>query len=409
MLSSQVFNVYQKPTFDDTIQGLKEFTYRPYVPSYQNNDEITITINQSDAWLLMYDAAIIVKGKVTKTAGKGKVSFVNNAGAFFFDSCSYELNGTLLDTVRNPGILSTIRGYLCYNYYDSRHLEIAGWNYPSQSYKDSTTGYFSFRIPLKHLLNYFKDYEFATCGKHTIRMVRARSDVNCIDIDEASGDPQGTTKAKLEIQELKLVVKHVYPNDIIRLDLLQRIKDDKPIYVPYRKWTLHELPALTVDAKREIWQIQTCAAVECPRYVIVAFQTNKLDNPDMDPTMFDHINVTDVRLILNGEYYPHERLRFDFSKNDYVEAFYNYTEFASSYKNITEKQILLDYAVFKNHAIFVIDCSKRIEPLKTTTVDVKLDIEVAEGFPDKTRAYCIIIHDCVMEHHPLSEMIKQYI
>ncbi|CAH1984488.1 unnamed protein product [Acanthoscelides obtectus] len=67
MLSSQVFDVYEKPIFDDTIKGVKEFTYRPYIPSFLINDEITITINQSDAWLLMSHLAdvdmVYVKGQ----------------------------------------------------------------------------------------------------------------------------------------------------------------------------------------------------------------------------------------------------------------------------------------------------------------------------------------------------------
>jgi hypothetical protein len=92
--------------------------------------------------------------------------------------------------------------------------------------------------------------------------------------------------------------------------------------------------------------------------------------------------------------------------NDYAEAHYNYTEFYPSYSNTLQKKSLLDYLTFRNHALFVIDCSRRDESIKSSTVDVRLDIEAAQGFPDNTSAYCIIVHDCIMEHLPLSEIVK---
>jgi hypothetical protein len=50
-----VFNIFQKPQFDETIQKIESRSYYPYVKSFNNNDAIEITINQSDSWQLMYD------------------------------------------------------------------------------------------------------------------------------------------------------------------------------------------------------------------------------------------------------------------------------------------------------------------------------------------------------------------
>lgn len=80
MLSSQVFHVYQKSVYNYSIQKV----------------------------------AAIIKGKLTNTTGTGAVSFVNNIGAFFFEYWSYKLNCTLLDNVRCPGIVSTVRECLFY-------------------------------------------------------------------------------------------------------------------------------------------------------------------------------------------------------------------------------------------------------------------------------------------------------
>lgn len=105
--------------------------YYPFVKSFDNNDEIEIAIYQQDALLLMSEAALSIEGTLKKnSAGTGTIKFTNNAGAFLFDSGSYELNGRELDKVRDPGIVSLMKGYLCYDK-DNTSLSIRGWNYPT--------------------------------------------------------------------------------------------------------------------------------------------------------------------------------------------------------------------------------------------------------------------------------------
>ncbi|KAJ8912227.1 hypothetical protein NQ315_009051 [Exocentrus adspersus] len=79
-------------------------------------------------------------------------------------------------------------------------------------------------------------------------------------------------------------------------------------------------------------------------------------------------------------------MRLNFDNNDYNEAHFRYTEFQSK------------------RTLFVKDCSRRDENERPSTVDVRLEIEAAQGFPENTRAYCIIIHDCIMEYLPLDNI-----
>ncbi|KAG5865290.1 hypothetical protein JTB14_036908 [Gonioctena quinquepunctata] len=61
-LPKGVFDMYRRPKFDESIQRLETRTHYPYVKSFGNNDIIEIPIQQSEAWLLMYDAVITIKG-----------------------------------------------------------------------------------------------------------------------------------------------------------------------------------------------------------------------------------------------------------------------------------------------------------------------------------------------------------
>ncbi|XP_049825040.1 uncharacterized protein LOC126265969 [Aethina tumida] len=407
MSSNPIFDIYRKPTFDETIKKYEVHTYYPYVKSFNNNDSIEITINKSDSWLLMHEAAIVIAGTLEKTAGDGAVQLVNNAGAFLFDRITYSINGHEVDSVRDPGIVSTIRGYLCYDSIESKHLCIAGWNFPAAPIVNTSDGSFVMRIPLHHLLGVFNDYQLAQFGRQTIHLVRARSDNDCfITIDESGATTE--TVGKLTIKDVSLKVPILFPNDVLKLNLLEAIKSDRPIIIPFRKWNFNELPQLTANGRKEIWTVKTCTALESPRYIIVAFQTGRRGVSKKDPGYFDNIDLSDVRITLNGDYYPVERMQLDFSKNHFTEAHYNYTEFKNNFKNdhSLPKHPLLDYVSFKNHAIFVIDCSRRNEPLKSSTVDVKIDIEANSDFPHSTKAYCIIIHDCIVEHMPLSEIVR---
>ncbi|CAG9817729.1 unnamed protein product [Phaedon cochleariae] len=135
----------------------------------------------------------------------------------------------------------------------------------------------------------------------------------------------------------------------------------------------------------------------------------KRDNAEADATHFDNTSIVSIRLALNGEYWPNERMQLDFTKQDYTLAYYNYTRFYSSYSHSTEVHPILDYGEFKQHALFVIDCSRQEETMKSSTVDIKLEIEADKGFPADTKAYCIIVHDCLLEYFPLTEVVRTLI
>ncbi|CAG9822847.1 unnamed protein product [Phaedon cochleariae] len=184
------------------------------------------------------------------------------------------------------------------------------------------------------------------------------------------GSPQTQSIAKITIESINLKVPHLTPNDDIKLQLLTRIKADESMMIPFRRWELHELPALTQGSTIEIWSVKTCSALDSPRYVIVFFQTKKADNLHEDVTLFDNANIKSIRLALNSDYYPQERMLLDFSRDQYADAHFNYTEFNKSYHNCQEKRSLVNFAEFKSRPMFVIDCSRRHLGLKSSTVDI---------------------------------------
>jgi len=56
----------------------------------------------------------------------------------------------------------------------------------------------------------------------------------------------------------------------------------------------------------------------------------------------------------------------------------------------------------EKRAFSVIDCSRQNESVKSATVDVRIEFDCKENMPANIIAYCLIIHDRVIEY-PLSK------
>ena len=386
---------------DESIVREEWHTYHPFTKSFNNSDEIEIVINQQDVFYDMSEAELYITGKFEEETAENKVgtcTLTNNAGAFLFESMTYELNGKEIEKVRDPGIVSTVKSMLCLTENESRGLDMAGWIWPFTTQKtiDETTKEFSFRLPLSFLFGVFADYKNVLMGRQKLKLVRARHDDNCYT-------STGTKKATITLSSVELKVKHVYPSDAVKLRLLDDIAKNKPIFIPFRNWELHELPALR-KTSRDIWTVKTMT--ERARYVIAFFMTGRKDNFKKDCTYFDNLNITDVRLYLNAEVYPYENMNLNFENRIYTEAYRMYTEFQKNYYGKQTSEPLLNFEHFASRCLFVVDCSKQNEALKSNAIDVKLEFQSSKNFPDDSRAFCIIVHDRVLEYQALSGQVR---
>jgi len=148
---------------------------------------------------------------------------------------------------------------------------------------------------------------------------------------------------------------------------------------------------------------------ERARYVIVFFQTERKDNYKKDCTIFDHVDISDIKLYLNSETYPYESMNLNFAQKRCTELYRMYAEFQRTYLEKNCSEPLLNFTEFLSNPVFVIDCSKQNEALKSNTIDVKLEIQSDKNFPQNTRAYCIIVHDRLLEYSPLSGNVRNII
>ncbi|KAJ8914297.1 hypothetical protein NQ315_011282 [Exocentrus adspersus] len=235
----EVLNVLEQPLVDNSIVSWEYHNYQPYInSSFEYNDELTIPIQELDAYILPCESMLYLEGKLTKDNDEPatKLKLINNAFAFLFRELRYELNGVLVDSVRNVGLTSTLKSYLSYNADESIALENAGW-YP----RSTSLGY-----------------------------------CKCNDIDAVIA-VDDSEKPKIHIEWIYLRMHHItvaIPQQLAVSNFIQILDKNKEILMSFRSWELIELPSI-VENTKHMWPVKTTTKMETPRHVVIALQTGK--------------------------------------------------------------------------------------------------------------------------------------
>lgn len=404
-----LLDINHGPIFDDTIWEKEYHTHNPYASSKLGvNDELRIPIQHQDVYTLPSESYLYIEGRITKKDGTvgSTTPFINNAMAYLFEEIRYEISGVTVDSNKRVGITSTLKGLVSISPTDVNILSTSGWCLPDAFTKTpDAKGNFDACIPLKMLLGFAEDYRRIVMNvKQELVLLRAASDYDLIEA--ATGTTEQTLEWKLILDKIVWRVPHVRLADEHRLTLLKQLKSDKDIVIPFRSWELHTYPLLPTT-NRHTWAIKTSSQLEKPRYVIFAMQTKRKNNITANAGKFDACGITNAKVFLNSQFFPYDNLNVLFSKERYSMLFDMYARFQQSYYNKTNSP-LLDPVKFKTHTpIIVIDCSKQNESVKTSAVDIRLELEFENNIPEDTTAFCLIIHDTIVTYTPLTGTVKR--
>lgn len=417
MVSSDILNIGSEPVADNRITKIEFHTYNPYVnTTLKNNDEIRICVQQQDLYLLPSESYIYVEVSLAHTNGPASTNDVNmldavyldnNCIAFMFDEIRYELNGVEIDRCKNPGITTTIKNYLTLSPEESRALDNAGWRCVPDAASFQKRGdrkaplKISFCVPLKKILGYCADYtKISANTRNELILTRARTDVNALY--GSSGATYDLTLDKVQWR-----IPHVTMDDMHKLTMLRALESGRSITMNFRSWEIQEYPLLQTTT-RHTWAVKATTQMEKPRYVIFALQTARKNDIAARASIFDHCNLSNVCLYLNSERYPYDDLNIDFKNNRYAVLYDMLSKFRESYYGSGGP--LLDITEFMEYGPFVVlDCSRQNESVKSATVDVRIDFECRENVPPDTTAYCIIVHDRIVDYNPLTNIVRKII
>jgi len=415
-MAQDILSIGGEPVFDERIVKIEIHTYNPYAnTTFGYNDEIRIPIQQQDLYTLPCESFLYVEGKfmprprgtaatatttATATPAEVRLRRANNCVAFMFDEIRYELNGVEIDRCRNVGITSTIKNYVSLTDERSRTLKNAGWNIEMLQ----TAGEFSYCVPLNILLGFCEDYKRVVINaRHELILIRARTDANCVIANVSSDEPM------LTVSRVQWKMPHVMLNDVNKLTLLRALESGRYLSMGFRSWDLYEFPLLQNTTKHS-WAVKTATQLEKPRYIVFALQTGKRNVFSEDSSTFDHCKLTNVKLYLNSDFYPYDDMNLDFDNLKFAILYDMYTKFRKTYYRNENREPVLSFSDFtKNGPLAVIDCSRQNESVKSATVDIRIEFECKENIPTNTTAYCLIIHDRVVEYNPLTNVVRKIV
>lgn len=399
-------NVKENILVDESILSWETLSFEPFNPTKLGpNDEIRISLQQTGKYPLPCKSELYIELQVTTADGKPlkKTSLINNAPAFLFKELRYTLNGVTIDSVRDIGITSTLKGYMSFNENESAKLQNAGW-YPKSNGESIMTdekGNISLCIPLKIYSGFFEDYtKIILNSQQELILIRSNDDTNSFVSTETDETP------KFTITKLCWLVPHLTVAIPQELALTKIIEKNNDIIIPFRSWELIEYPEL-LETTRHNWSVKTSTKIETPRHVLIGFQKDKRGNIKADMSKFDHCNLRNINVFLNSERYPYNDLQLDFENNKFAKLYEMFSEFRHLYYNKSIEPIF-NPSDYKNKApIVYINCAHQRDLLQTGPVTMRIEFETSKKISAKTSAYCLIIHDKVFSYNPLTKIVKQ--
>lgn len=395
------------------IIGSEIHVYRPFNDAFDHNDTLRIPIQDNDGYTVPGDSVLVIEGKAVKTANTAQATpckWVTNAFAHLLADARYELNNIEVDRVRWPGITSTLKGLVSFSAEERETLAYAGWPRTSDEstlshLSNATTGAFSVRIPLRCLLGVMEDHRHIVTGvKQELVLTRGSHDHDALITTEAVGSetPSTVVLTKLEWHMPRIRVK---AENHIRIQNL--ILKQVALPMEFMAWDLHIFPNVP-STQGWVWPVKTSSAVECPLYVIVAFQTDRSNKLRANASAYDHLSVTNVKVVINEKEYPYHDLDVDMAAGRLGECFALFRAFHGSYYKAVESASAVTRTDYKDkYPLFVFDCTKHELPTLGKAVDTRIHIGTKTNIPANTTAYALILHKRTFEYIPVNGTVRK--
>lgn len=404
---NDILNISNQIQFDDRITKVEYRRILPYnTLTYNHNDELRFQIQHQEHFILPSESYIYIEGRVVHTDDSAsditKVHLVKNAPAFFFDEARYNICGKEIDRTRNVGITSTLKILSTRNTDEALSLSNGGWSLKTTQ-ETSTVGDFNFCFRLDNIFGFANDYKaIIPNAQHELILQRSKNDDNSCRLLTAAA-----FKFRVSISKIEWRVPYIFLNDVEKLQLYDTINIGRPISIAFRAWDFHEYPLLPKTTKHQ-WTVKTSTQLEKPRYIFFAMQTLRKDVVTADSTQFDSNKLQEFSVYLNDEKYPNFDLNLDFGIKRVGVLYELLTNFQKSFRGSTCHP-QMSVKEFMESPFIVIDCSRQNEVMKSGVVDIRIEFKTSANIPASTAAYCVIVHDRVIDYYPLENRVETHI
>ena len=417
---------------DDSIDKYEEFAYEPIVGANKNTpgQDIRITIETQDIFTHPSESYLIITGQLLQANGTpyvfaNPVTLANNGIMFLFKRIRYELSGQEIENIMNVGQATTMLGLLKYPddfskskglnhlwYKDTKNTAVldpananfnAGFKIRHDYIFGSTDGVaanvgkFSFRIPLKHIFGFCEDYDKIVYGlKHTLTLTRDNDNTAIFKaiVNDAGGND--TLFGRVNLDKIIWFMPHVTPADEDKMKLYKIIERKEKIPVGYRMIQCDNASIPPGNIFSFSWRLAVKSSPEVPRFIIIGFQQNGINNQTTNPSTFAHLNISNMYVMLNSTRYPATDYDINFGIQQFSRVYGDVADFRSKFYNMDEliSNPNINPSDYKGlYSLFLFDVSKQSEKLKYSTTDIQVKIFFRGDVPNNVQVYGVIISD----------------
>jgi len=428
----EMLDINEPHLYDESISSMNFYEYTPQTQANNNTvGSISITINNQDIYTLPSRSYLAIRGQVRRAdnnnayGAASEITLINNAMMYLFTGIKYELGNTTIEFINYPGQTTSMIGYLSYpddfststgltccwskdtsgsanslKYSASVEAPTAGYipvenpNYNQGFtirkgfiFSSDPLGCFEFHIPLSHIFG-FAEYKKVIYGmKHTLTLTRG-SDTAALY--RSATPPDG----KVDITNISWHMPQIQMTPEYLTAMRSIVEQKLTLPLAFRART-SEQTAVT-QTQNFTWRLSVTGGVEKPRWIIIGFQTDKMDTQQQNPAVFNNLNLKNAYVTLNSERYPMNDVTTNFGKNEYMKLYTMFDDFKKDYYGIDSLVggTQVNVAAFKSlFPIIVFDVRRQNETLKTAVMDIQVKFEFGTAVPANTTAYSVIISD----------------
>ena len=418
---------------DDSIDKYEEFAYEPIAGTNKNapGQDIRITIETQDIFTHPSESYLIIEGQLLKADGTAynrdnRVTLSNNGIMHLFKRIRYDLSGQEIENIMNVGQTTTMLGLLKYPddfskskglnqlwYKDTENTTVldpaaANFNVGFKVRHDyifgkadgdvTPIGSFSFKIPLKHIFGFCEDYDKIVYGlKHTLTLTRDNDNTAIFKAIVPDGAGNDTLPfGMVNLNKIIWFMPHVIPADEDKMKLYKIIERKEKIPVGYRMIQCDSASVPPGDVSSFSWRLAVKSSPEIPRFIIIGFQHNGINNQVTNPSIFSSVNVSNIYVMLNSMRYPATDYNINFGAQQFSRVYGDVTNFRSKFFNMDEliSNPNINPSDYKDlYSLFLFDVSKQSEKLKYSTTDIQVKMFFRGNIPVGVQVYGVIISD----------------
>ena len=419
---ADILQITEDIPVDDSIYEYEYKEYNPIVGTDFDRGSIVIVIESQDIYTHPAESYLTIEGQLLLDTGNpyvngDKVALINNGIMYLFSDVRYHLASHEIEVLQNPGHATTMLGLLKYpdDFTQSQGLNqvwypdkeegtpIAGndgfikrRNYIINMVEGAgNKGKFNFKIPLKHFLGFCEDYKKILYGMQQRLTLTRTGDNNAIFRGQNAANNAAVGNGKIRIDKIKWFMPHVIPSDAYRLQLDKIIERKEKIPIGYRMLQCDNSPVPPASTSFT-WRLGVKSSPDIPRFIIVGFQSDKNNNQERNPAIFDHLEVINIYVTLNAKRYPDTDYENDFTINKFSRIYGDAALFRKKFYNMDElvsNSGINPINYKKLFPLFVFDVTKQSEKLKTSVSDIHIKASFGNNPGNNVMAYAVIISD----------------